>query len=240
MKVFFYGLFMDEGLLAAKGIEPTTARAGLVDAYALRIGERATLLHHPGGRAYGVLMEIASSDVSELYSEESVADYLPEVVTVELEDGTRTEATCFNLPRDKITGTNKDYAKALLDLATRQGFPDSYLDQIRQAGNSGNSARSLRIRDRLLYGVVLPIAIMVAALFAIMHADTGAAAAEFASLGIFLGTIIAAPVVLIVNLFAAFQPANRPMNCFKRGMIAPGIVVIGAIVYQTGLWDAIM
>lgn len=98
---------------------------------------------------------------------------------------------------------------------------------------------TLRTRDRLLHGVVLPMVIMAAALFAVMHADTGAAAAEFASLGIFLGSIIAAPVVLVVNLLAAFQPADKAMDCFKRGMIAPGIVVIGAIIYQTGLWDAI-
>jgi len=38
---------------------------------------------------------------------------------------------------------------------------------------------TLRKRDRLLHGVVLPIGIMAAALFAVMHADTGAAAAEF-------------------------------------------------------------
>ncbi len=80
---------------------------------------------------------------------------------------------------------------------------------------------------------------MIAALFVIMHADTGAAAAEFASLGIMLGAIIVTPFVLIVNLVIAFQTVDTPMACFKRGMIAPGVVMIGAIIYQTGLWDAV-
>ena len=80
---------------------------------------------------------------------------------------------------------------------------------------------------------------MVLALLVIMHADTGAGAAEFASLGIMLGALTAAPVVLIMNLVFAFQPAETPMVSFRRGMVAPGIVIIGAIVYQTGLWDAI-
>ena len=87
--------------------------------------------------------------------------------------------------------------------------------------------------------MLLPIVIMAAALFIIMHADTGAAAAEFAALGIFLGAIIAAPVVLITNLVLAFQDSETAKACFKRGMIAPAVVIVAAIVYQTGLWDVL-
>ena len=93
--------------------------------------------------------------------------------------------------------------------------------------------------DRLLFGVILPIGVMVFALFLVMHADTGAAAAEFASLGIFLGAIIVMPIVLIINVLLALQPAETTIVCLRRGLVAPGIVVIGAIVYQTGLWDAL-
>jgi len=100
-------------------------------------------------------------------------------------------------------------------------------------------AETLRKRDRLLFGVILPIGIMVICLFLVMLSDTRAAAAEFASLGIFLGAIIAMPVVLVVNLVLAFQPAEKPASCLKRGLVAPGVVVIGAIIYQTGLWDAL-
>ena len=133
MRVFFYGLFMDESLLATKSIEPSEVNLGFVDGYCLRIGERATLVRRPGSRAYGAMMDIAPSEATELYAEESVADYLPEPVIVELMDGTQVEATCYNLPGDKVTGANKEYAESLLDVATRLGLPDSYLDQIRQA-----------------------------------------------------------------------------------------------------------
>ena len=105
--------------------------------------------------------------------------------------------------------------------------------------NGSVSSRPLSTWGRLLYGVLLPIVIMSAALLIIMHADSGAGAAEFAALGIFLGAIIAAPVVLIINLVLAFQTSETGGDCFKRGMIMPGIVIIGAIVYQTGLWDMI-
>lgn len=133
MRVFFYGLFMDESLLAAKGIEASEVSLGFVDGYGLCIGERATLVRRPDSRAYGAMMDIAPSEATELYADESVADYLPERVTVELVDGTQVEASCYNLPSDKVSGANKEYAESLLEVATRLGFPDSYLDQIRQA-----------------------------------------------------------------------------------------------------------
>ncbi len=133
MRVFFYGLFMDERLLATKGIKPTNISVGFVNGYGLHIGERATLVSRPNGRAYGAMMDIAPNEATELYAEDSVADYLPEPVTVELMDGTQVEATCYNLPSAKVTGTNKDYAESLLKVANRLGLPDSYIDQIRQA-----------------------------------------------------------------------------------------------------------
>ena len=133
MRVFFYGLFMDERLLAAKSIKPSEVNLGFVDGYVLRIGERATLVRRPDSHAYGAVMDIAPGEAAALYAEESVADYLPEPVVVELMDGTQVEATCYNLPEDKVTGANEEYAKSLLDVATRLDFPDSYLDQIRHA-----------------------------------------------------------------------------------------------------------
>ncbi len=132
MRVFFYGLFMDVDLLAAKGIFPSDARTAFLDGYSLRIGERATLVPDADERTFGILMDIGQSEVSELYSEASVADYVPETVLVELADGEKLEATSYNLPADKVIGTNSDYAKSLLKLADRLGFPDSYLDRIRR------------------------------------------------------------------------------------------------------------
>ena len=137
MRVFFYGLFMDECLLATKGIRPADVNVGFVGDYELRIGERATLVQRLNGRAYGAVMDIAASEATELYSEDSVSDYLPEPVIVELMDGTEIEATCYNLPGAKVTGTNKAYAESLLQVAGRLGLPDSYLDEIRRASGIG-------------------------------------------------------------------------------------------------------
>ena len=134
MNVFFYGLFMDEDLLAKKGISPSKAEVGFVDGFALRIGERATLIRSADSRSYGVMMNISSDQANELYAEGSVADYVPESVAIELLNGSKVEASCYNLPVDKVSGTNKVYAQALLEVANRLGLPESYLVEIRQAG----------------------------------------------------------------------------------------------------------
>lgn len=134
-RVFFYGLFMDEALLASKGVHATEPMLAFVDGYSLRIGERATLVPEPNGRAYGVLMKIASNDAAALYSEPSVADYVAEPVVVTLLEGTRVPAVCYNLPAAKLVGTNPEYAAALLALATKLGLPESYLGGIRNAAD---------------------------------------------------------------------------------------------------------
>ena len=133
IQVFFYGLFMDESLLAAKGVYPTEATIGHVDGFRLHIGERATLIPEENRRAYGVLMKITPEEAAALYSESSVADYVAEPVTVKLPGNVQAMAVCYNLPAAGSTAANPDYAKALLALASRLGLPASYLESIRNA-----------------------------------------------------------------------------------------------------------
>lgn len=52
---FFYGLFMDAGVLQSKGVAPVNPRKAYVDDFALRIGDRATLIPSAGARSYGML-----------------------------------------------------------------------------------------------------------------------------------------------------------------------------------------
>lgn len=77
-------------------------------------------------------MDISPAEATHLYAESSVADYVPEPITVEISDGSKVEASCYILPRDKVTGTNKDYAEALVQVAGKIGLPESYLAEITQ------------------------------------------------------------------------------------------------------------
>lgn len=125
---------MDESLLAAKGIRPTSSRLGYVDGLRLHIGERATLLPAKDSRSYGVVMEVTVDQAAELYSDESVCDYVAEPVVVHLPNDEQVAAVCYNLPASELKGTNPRYAADLLALAARLGMPENYLERVRSAG----------------------------------------------------------------------------------------------------------
>ena len=129
--VFFYGLFMDAELLRTKGADPGKIRPACAPGFALRIGQRATLLRNPDASAYGFLMELTHNEIEQLYSEASVRAYRPEAVLCELGDGSRVPALCFNLvvPPDPEEA-NSEYAAKLRDLASRLGLPSNYVESI--------------------------------------------------------------------------------------------------------------
>jgi hypothetical protein len=77
--------------------------------------------------------------VRALYSDASVADYVPESVSVVLPDGTLEPAVCYNLPESKLEGTNSQYANSLLTLAGKLGLPRDYLQQIRKQATRGGT-----------------------------------------------------------------------------------------------------
>lgn len=130
--VFFYGLFMDADLLRTKGATPVNVRSACAPGFALRIGQRATLIQNSEARAFGILMDLTHADIEHLYAEESVRAYRPEAVLCELADGSRVPALCFNLiVAPSPEEANPEYASKLRDLARRLGLPSTYVESIR-------------------------------------------------------------------------------------------------------------
>lgn len=122
---------MDVDLLRIKGTNPVNIRSGSVPGFSLRIGQRATLVPSREGRAFGMVMQLTHDEVDRLYSDSSVRAYRPEPVEVELIDGSRVPAICFNLPvTPSPKEANPDYAAKLRDLARQLGFPAHYIDSI--------------------------------------------------------------------------------------------------------------
>ena len=129
--VFFYGLFMDEGLLRSKGVTPTNLRSASVSGFQLRIGNRATLVPAPSGRVFGLVASLSHIDLERLYSEPSVSAYRPEAVLVHLSSGEVLAALCFNLPEPPSPAErNSDYASKLRSLAEQLNFPAEYVASI--------------------------------------------------------------------------------------------------------------
>ena len=65
---FFYGLFMDVDVLRESNVVPINPRRAYVDDFALRIGQRATLLPSSSARAYGMLIELTHQELERLYT----------------------------------------------------------------------------------------------------------------------------------------------------------------------------
>ena len=122
--IFFYGLFMDESVLRAKGIEPRAARKAVVRDYQLKIGQRAMLVRQSSSQAYGMVYALTDDEIDSLYSEPGLEMYHPEIVVVTFEDGSSSEVTTFNLQDE--TGTDKpnpEYVAKLRLVLERLGLP---------------------------------------------------------------------------------------------------------------------
>lgn len=135
-KIFFYGLFMDRGLLSERGLHPEVIGPAVLPDYRIHIGTRATLLRSASSRAYGIVMELADREAHELYAEPSVREYVRERVQVELVGTSEAvEAYCYNLPGDSgLAGANPAYAKELSALVAALRFDPAYVEEIAAFG----------------------------------------------------------------------------------------------------------
>ena len=128
---FFYGLFMDVEILRGHGVQPVNASRAYVDDFALRIGNRATLVPSPGARAYGMLIGLTYSELDRLYSAPGLESYRPEAVLARRLDGSSVPALCYNLPEPpQESDRNASYAVRLQEILRGLDFPDEYIESI--------------------------------------------------------------------------------------------------------------
>ena len=125
---FFYGLFMDIDILREADVAPVNPRRAYVDNFALRIGQRATLLPSSGGRAYGMVFALTHSELERLYAAPGLEQYRPEAVLAQSLEGTAVPALCYNLreapqPHER----NPEYAARLQLALSRLDFPAEYV-----------------------------------------------------------------------------------------------------------------
>ena len=125
---FFYGLFMDIELLRESGVLPANPRRARVEGYALRIGQRATLVPSAGAHAYGMLMSLTHAELDRLYGAPGLEQYRPEAVLALPLAGRSAPALCYNLtaapaPHER----NPDYATRLRRALQTLDFPPEYI-----------------------------------------------------------------------------------------------------------------
>ena len=129
---FFYGLFMDADVLGESQIVPERPRRARVDDFALRIGQRATLVPAVGARAYGMVYALHHTALDTLYTAPGLDDYRPEAVLARSVDGDGAwPALCFNLIEPPGPDeANADYAARLREILRRLEFPPEYVASI--------------------------------------------------------------------------------------------------------------
>jgi len=132
---FFYGLFMDPDVLREAGVAPINPRRAYLEGFALRIGQRATLVPYAGARAYGMLVALTHSELDRLYGAPGLERYLPEAVLAQPLEGAPTPAMCYNL-RDAPGPDegNPDYAARLQRVLSRLDFPAAYVASVGERG----------------------------------------------------------------------------------------------------------
>jgi hypothetical protein len=128
---FFYGLFMDIDILHGAEVAPVNPRRAYVDHFALRIGQRATLLPSAEGRAYGMLFALTHSELERLYAAPGLEQYRPEAVLAQPLEGTPAPALCYTLreapqPHER----NPEYAARLQRALSKLGFPQEYVASV--------------------------------------------------------------------------------------------------------------
>lgn len=129
LDAFFYGLYMDAEVLAAKGVPARAPRKAMVEGHALRLGDKATLLRQDGARAYGMVFALTHAEIGALYA--GLQAYRPEPVLARLLDGGAVPALCMNLLEPPAPGErNPAYAAKLRAALGKLGFPPDYVQSV--------------------------------------------------------------------------------------------------------------
>jgi hypothetical protein len=145
--VFFYGLFMDEDLLRAKGLRPERIERAVVDGFALRIGQRAALVPEPGRQVHGLLMSLTLSELERLYADPGVRAYQPEAVLAQLAHGGAIAALCYNLPTPPAADEpNTEYVVKLRAVAAKAGLPAGYIESFSTFEHSPSPSSAGRVK----------------------------------------------------------------------------------------------
>lgn len=126
--VFFYGLYMDESVLAGAGVTARSPRKARADGFTLRIGRRATLVRAPGGIVWGVVFALTPEELARLYGGPGLELYQPQEIEVVLENRAIVPARVYTLPEPPAPDErNPEYVEKLKAVLTRLGFPAEYI-----------------------------------------------------------------------------------------------------------------
>jgi len=122
--VFFYGLYMDEAVLATKGVIAKPVGIAYVEDHEVKLGSKAMMLRSPGARAYGVVFHLTHGDIGKLYAA-IAGEYVAEAFTTVMREGGERVAAVSMVHLAPPVGTAEDpaYAGPFKALLRKIGLP---------------------------------------------------------------------------------------------------------------------
>ena len=128
--IYFYGSYMDTVTLAGWRVRPLSFEVARLDDWDVTFSPHATLIPRAGDSVYGIVAELAESDVERLYSRTELADYKPVEVIVETATKKLVPAICYVSKPAENLKPSAAYLKLVVDTARKLGFPSAYLEKL--------------------------------------------------------------------------------------------------------------
>src|SRR5689334_20823871 len=125
---FFYGLYMDQAVLAESGGTPRSPRRASAGGFAVKIGKRATMVRAPGGAVWGMVFSLTPEELGKLYGAPGLEAYQPQDIEVALENRAIIPARVYLLPQAPAPDErNVEYEAKLKAVLQRLGFPADHV-----------------------------------------------------------------------------------------------------------------
>lgn len=128
--VFFYGSFINLGVLAGSGLIPENIEVARLAGFDISIAPLATLVRSDRHSVYGILCTASHESLRHLYGQEWVAAYRPQAVMVETRLGRMTMALCWIAPPFRPEPAAGDYLDRITGPARDFGFPAWYIERL--------------------------------------------------------------------------------------------------------------
>lgn len=131
--VFFYGSYMNRGVLNEVGLLPARWEPARLGGFDLVIRPRANLVRSARDCVYGILATATHRELERLYSHarDVLGEiYLPEAVLAETVAGDWRPALCYLASAMEPRVAAADYVDRIAGPAREYGFPNWYVEKI--------------------------------------------------------------------------------------------------------------
>jgi hypothetical protein len=127
--IFFYGTFMNAGVLVEHGVSANSVVAAKLNGFQLNIRPRVNLTPDDRNCVYGSIAATTPQDIASLYARLEAqfgTKYLPQAVIAERLDGMLCPALCYIAPSMEDAEPDDSYVVQLANCVRELGHPEWY------------------------------------------------------------------------------------------------------------------